>query len=183
MKSTSETVRSDALRVVEPRTAGLDVHKLQVTASTRPCDRPLQPAGIHSRRYARGPASSLDSTHPTILSCDADRALAGFAFGRGQEEPDPAFAARASSRARFRLLRGSWPACGSSSATDENGQSNGGSIVAGNRLGPECVARLFLRNSDPTHWGYTVDALKSEKVEQTLLERLTAHEFLAVRGS
>lgn len=31
------SVQADFLHVVEPRTAGLDVHKLQVTASTRLC--------------------------------------------------------------------------------------------------------------------------------------------------
>ena len=35
MQAITETVHSDALHVVEARAAGLDVHKLQVTASIR----------------------------------------------------------------------------------------------------------------------------------------------------
>ena len=55
MQTTTETVRSDALHVVEPRAAGPDVHKLQVTLSIRLCE----PGG--------GPTASAPSMALTLL--------------------------------------------------------------------------------------------------------------------
>ena len=34
---------NDALHVVHPRAAGLDVHKMEITATVRLCDKPGEP--------------------------------------------------------------------------------------------------------------------------------------------
>ncbi len=69
-ENASRSVRTDTLHVVEPRAAGLDVHKLQVTASTRLCERP-------ARQRAPGTRRPVVVQHPRIrriLECSSFRA-------------------------------------------------------------------------------------------------------------
>ena len=56
MQTITETVRGDPLHVVEPRAAGLDVHKLQVTASIRLCDPGGGPPASATREFGTTPA-------------------------------------------------------------------------------------------------------------------------------
>ena len=55
MQTITETVRSDALHVVEPR-AALDVYKLQITASIRLCDADGGPPASAMLEFGTTPA-------------------------------------------------------------------------------------------------------------------------------
>ena len=62
MQTITETVRSGALHMVEPRAAGLDVHKLQVTASIRLCDPDGGPPASATREFGTTPAGLRSKT-------------------------------------------------------------------------------------------------------------------------
>ncbi len=51
----NETIEHDLLHVVEARAAGLDVHKMQVTASVRLCEQAGQPPVCHTGEFSALP--------------------------------------------------------------------------------------------------------------------------------
>ena len=105
MQTITETVCSDALHVVEPRAAGLDVHKLQVTASIRLCDPGGGPPASATREFGTTPAGLCAMTDLLLENGVEAAALeAGASSGRRPTRPAkrPGSCPRCSTRSKSR---------------------------------------------------------------------------------
>ena len=118
-------MRNDDLHVVHPRAAGLDVHKMEITATVRLCAAPGREPTCETRTF-RALASGLDALVAWLTGHRVDAAAleaTGVYWRRGARSPRPASRRNccrrstcgncAAARPTSKTAAG-WPGCASS---------------------------------------------------------------------